>query len=182
MLIMSQINYIKDLSNCGYWISETSEKTGSDPKTIRKYLTQEDFSPAPPVIKENPSRWILSSRSSMSGLKMIKNIGANSITQPSVFTNGWWKNTATTETTVFFSVISRNATPGRRKRRIWNWYGIPARLRWISGRPTSMKPENSAEINTLRYPSPIAMTAIAKSSVVRQQNASARAFWISLNL
>ena len=43
MLKMSQINHIKDLSNCGYRISEISEKTGADPKTIRKYLAQEDL-------------------------------------------------------------------------------------------------------------------------------------------
>ena len=56
MLAMSQINHIKDLSNCGYRISEISEKTGSDPKTIRKYLSQEDFSPEPPVVKQFPSK------------------------------------------------------------------------------------------------------------------------------
>lgn len=56
MLAMSQINHIKDLSNCGYRISEISEKTGSDPKTIRKYLSQEDFSPEPPVVKRFPSK------------------------------------------------------------------------------------------------------------------------------
>lgn len=53
---MSQINHIKDLSNCGYRISEISEKTGAEPKTIRKYLAQEDFSPAPPVTQERPSK------------------------------------------------------------------------------------------------------------------------------
>lgn len=42
MLTMSQINHIKDLSNCGYRISEISEKTGTDPKTIRKYLSQDE--------------------------------------------------------------------------------------------------------------------------------------------
>lgn len=56
MLAISQINHIKDLSNCGYRISEISEKTGSDPKTIRKYLSQEDFSPEPPVVKRFPSK------------------------------------------------------------------------------------------------------------------------------
>lgn len=55
MLTMSQINHIKDLSNCGYRISEISKETGADPKTIRKYLSQEDFSPAPPVMAEKPS-------------------------------------------------------------------------------------------------------------------------------
>lgn len=56
MLTMSQINYIKDLSNNGYRISEISEKTGADPKTIRKYLAQEDFSPLPPGIVQKPSK------------------------------------------------------------------------------------------------------------------------------
>ena len=40
MLTMSQVNHIKDLSNCGYRICEISEKTGADPKTIRKYLAR----------------------------------------------------------------------------------------------------------------------------------------------
>ena len=56
MLTMSQINHIKDLSNCGYRISEISKKTGADPKTIRKYLAQDDFSPQPPIIQEKPSK------------------------------------------------------------------------------------------------------------------------------
>ena len=56
MLTMAQINHIKDLSNCGYRISEISRKTGIDPKTIRKYLSMEDFSPVPPVMKKNPSK------------------------------------------------------------------------------------------------------------------------------
>lgn len=55
MLTMPQINHIKDLSNCGYRISEISGETGVDPKTIRKYLSKEDFSPVPPVVKEKPS-------------------------------------------------------------------------------------------------------------------------------
>ena len=54
MYTMSQINHIKDLSNCGYRISEISKKTGADPKTIRKYLSQEDFSPVPPVVQAQP--------------------------------------------------------------------------------------------------------------------------------
>ena len=55
MLTMSQVNHIKDLSNCGYRISEIAKETGTDPKTIRKYLSQEDFSPVPPVTLEKPS-------------------------------------------------------------------------------------------------------------------------------
>ena len=49
MLNMSQINDIRDLDKKGYRISEISEKTGKDPKTIRKYLQMDDFSPKPPV-------------------------------------------------------------------------------------------------------------------------------------
>ena len=54
MYTMSQINHIKNLSNCGYRISEISKKTGADPKTIRKYLSQEDFSSVPPVVQAQP--------------------------------------------------------------------------------------------------------------------------------
>ena len=43
MYTMSQINHIKDLSNCGYRISEISKKTGADPKTIRKLLWSSFF-------------------------------------------------------------------------------------------------------------------------------------------
>lgn len=41
MLKMSQVNYIRD--------SEISEKLKLDRKTVRKYLSQEDFLPMPPV-------------------------------------------------------------------------------------------------------------------------------------
>lgn len=46
---MSQINDIRDLAKMGYKIAEIQKKTGKDPKTIRKYLEEDDFSPAPPV-------------------------------------------------------------------------------------------------------------------------------------
>ena len=38
MLKMSQINYIRDLHNCGYSAKDIQEKTSADPKLIRKYL------------------------------------------------------------------------------------------------------------------------------------------------
>lgn len=41
----------------GYRISKISEKTGADPKTIRRYLAQEDFSPLPPAIVQKPSKF-----------------------------------------------------------------------------------------------------------------------------
>lgn len=49
MLNMSDINDIRDLAKCGYRISEIVEKTKKDPKTVRKYLQMEDFSPKPPI-------------------------------------------------------------------------------------------------------------------------------------
>lgn len=49
MLKMSQINYIRDLRDCGYSAKEIQEKTNADPKTIRKYLRQDDFSLKPPI-------------------------------------------------------------------------------------------------------------------------------------
>ena len=56
MYTMSQIDHIKDMSSCGYRISEISKETGVNPKTIRKYLSQEVFSPVPPVVQEQPSK------------------------------------------------------------------------------------------------------------------------------
>lgn len=55
MLKMSQINSIRDLSNCGYRISEISKKVGLDRKTVRKYLEKVDFSPEIPLHKEEVS-------------------------------------------------------------------------------------------------------------------------------
>lgn len=56
MLKMSQVNYIRDLSNSGYRIAEISKKLKLDRKTVRKYLSQEDFSPTPPVKHPAPSK------------------------------------------------------------------------------------------------------------------------------
>ena len=56
MLKMSQVNYIRDLSNSGYRIAEISKKLKIDRKTVRKYLSQEDFSPSPPVKHSVPSK------------------------------------------------------------------------------------------------------------------------------
>ncbi|TCS77682.1 IS21 family transposase [Pectinatus cerevisiiphilus] len=55
MLIMSQINHIRDLRQCGYRISEIAKKVGADHKTIRKYLDKDNFSPAPPAHSQKPS-------------------------------------------------------------------------------------------------------------------------------
>lgn len=55
MLIMSQINHIRDLKQCGYTIGEIVKKVGADPKTIRKYLAEENFSPLPPILCPRPS-------------------------------------------------------------------------------------------------------------------------------
>ena len=56
MLKISQVNYIRDLSNSGYRVAEISKKLKLDRKTVRKYLNQEDFSPTPPVKHPVPSK------------------------------------------------------------------------------------------------------------------------------
>ena len=55
MLNMTQINLIRDLAKSGYRISEIHKITGSDPKTIAKYLEKDDFSPTPPIKKARSS-------------------------------------------------------------------------------------------------------------------------------
>lgn len=49
MLKISQVNYIRDLHNSGCRISEITRETGIDPKTIRKYISKDDFSEKPPI-------------------------------------------------------------------------------------------------------------------------------------
>lgn len=56
MLSMSHINNIRDLRKKGSTIKEIAEITHKDPKTVRKYLNLEDFSPQIPVQPERPSK------------------------------------------------------------------------------------------------------------------------------
>ena len=73
MLTMSQINHIKDLSSCGYRISEISEKTGSDPKTNTSHrMISPLFHRLHRRILQNLIHLSLSFRS---GWKKIKNTG-----------------------------------------------------------------------------------------------------------
>lgn len=55
MLTMFQVNDVRDMGKNGYKVSDIHKKTGIDPKTIRKYLEQDDFSPDPPVRKKRSS-------------------------------------------------------------------------------------------------------------------------------
>lgn len=56
MLTMSQINHIRDLRQSGYRISEIERITGTDHKTISKYLAEDDFSPSLPVAESRASK------------------------------------------------------------------------------------------------------------------------------
>ena len=56
MLTMSQINHIRDLRQSGYRISEIERITGTDHKTISKYLAADDFSPSLPLGKTGTSK------------------------------------------------------------------------------------------------------------------------------
>lgn len=55
MLNMSQINHIRDLKKKGYKISEIHSETGVDPKTIKKYIEKNDFSPELPAVTKKSS-------------------------------------------------------------------------------------------------------------------------------
>ena len=44
MLKMYQVNYIRDLHNSECRISEIPRESGIDSKTIRKYISKDDFS------------------------------------------------------------------------------------------------------------------------------------------
>jgi DNA-binding NarL/FixJ family response regulator len=52
MLTMSQINNIREAFELGKKISQIAREFKVDEKTVRKYLKQQDFSPAMPVAEE----------------------------------------------------------------------------------------------------------------------------------
>lgn len=56
MLIMSQINEIREAFEMGKKVSQIAREFEIDEKTVRKYLKQEDFSPTMPVAEERESR------------------------------------------------------------------------------------------------------------------------------
>lgn len=49
MLKTSKANYTRDLHNSGCRISKITRKTSVDSKTIRKYISRDDFSEKPPI-------------------------------------------------------------------------------------------------------------------------------------
>ena len=53
---MSQIDVIREKAQRGCRLAEISRTTGHDPKTVRKYLEMDDFSPTAPVKKDLPSK------------------------------------------------------------------------------------------------------------------------------
>ena len=53
---MTQVDCIKEMQAKGMTLTEICERMGFDPKTVRKYMAQEDFSPKAPVKRELPSK------------------------------------------------------------------------------------------------------------------------------
>ena len=49
VLNMSQIDVIREMARKGCRLTEITRATGHDPKTVRKYLEMDDFSPRPPL-------------------------------------------------------------------------------------------------------------------------------------
>ena len=56
LLNMSQIDDIREMARKGCRLAEIARATGHDPKTVRKYLEMDDFSPRPPAKKVFPSK------------------------------------------------------------------------------------------------------------------------------
>ena len=105
MYTMSQINHIKDLSNCGYRISEISKKTGADPKTIANIFPKRTSHQYLRLSRHSHPSWIRLSLLSTSGLMRIKSTGVNSITLHSGYMNVWLKNRDIQAATALSSVI-----------------------------------------------------------------------------
>lgn len=105
MLKMSQINHIKDLSNCGYRISEISEKQVRILKQYGNIWRRRIFHRHHLLSRINPLNWILSNRSFRDGWMRIKSTGASSTTLPSGSLTAWQQNTVIPEATVSSSAI-----------------------------------------------------------------------------
>lgn len=56
MLTMSKINEIRESFEQGKKVSQIARELEVDEKTVRKYLKQENFSPAMPIAEERISR------------------------------------------------------------------------------------------------------------------------------
>ena len=80
---MPQIQSIREQYQKGSSVAELSRTFGVDPKTIRKYVNQEDFSPRPPEKVTKASILDPLSHASIHGLPKTRNDGTNSGTPPS---------------------------------------------------------------------------------------------------
>ena len=78
MLTMSQINHIKDLSNCGYRISEISKKQVLIQKRYASILHRMTSHRNHPLSRRSHPNWILSNPSSRNSWTKTRSIGASS--------------------------------------------------------------------------------------------------------
>ena len=56
VLNMSQIDVIREMARKGCRLAEICRATGHDPKTVRKYLEMDDFSPPAPIKRSYVSK------------------------------------------------------------------------------------------------------------------------------
>ena len=92
MYTMSQINHIKDLSNCGYRISEISKKLVPILKQSASIFHRRTSLRYRRLSRQSHLSWIHLSQLSRSGLMRIKSTGENSITLHSGYMNAWLKS------------------------------------------------------------------------------------------
>lgn len=105
MYTMSQINHIKDLSNCGYRISEISKKLVLILKRSANISPRRTSLRYRRSFRHSPPSWIRLNLLSRSGLLRTKNTGGNSITLHSAYMNAWLKSMDTPAATALFSGI-----------------------------------------------------------------------------
>ena len=66
VLNMSQIDVIREMARKGCRLAEIARATGHDPKTVRKYLEMDDFSPQAPLKRRYASRLALAPEARLS--------------------------------------------------------------------------------------------------------------------
>lgn len=137
MLKMSQVNYIRDLSNSGYRIAEISKKLKLDRKTVRKYLSQEDFSPTPPVKHPAPSKLDPYKPKILKWLAEDRHVWRSSSSRPSGFSTVSARRKALTALTALSSAMSNPSGTRSRRAQRRSLSGSRAQLRWTSARQIS---------------------------------------------
>ena len=183
MLVMEQIETIKELQVRGLSPSEIARKLSVDWKTVVKYMQQECYSPKPPSVRCAESKldpwkpvidgWLDEDR---------KVRYKQRHTAKRVFDRLYEECPGFTGS---YPIVQRYVKQVREAKKQTDGFleliCHPAKHRSILAKPTSTHRRDGVPANIFARPSPTAMAGCPRYSAVKRQSASARACKISLN-